>query len=1424
MEKQLVEFVTYRGDRLFDGAVDVSWLIQDREKARLAAGAFVFHGPTYHGVDQQDIGTGHGHRLIDTSNFALQVIRHCNGKEERPFTLAIAGYGTGKSHLATTLSVLLSEPSSACAQDILSNFEVADSELHSAALRELADMQSPALVVSLNGMGNFDLAAEFTRQIMHFLNKAEIDASVLDALRPRFKTASNLVQRLTDKEIEELTNECGLANVADVVMQLQEHDETVYSAAHAYLSRLGFPIRAIGDETVKDVIDTVCREYIGEGRPFSRMVVLFDEFGRYAEFATVRSQIAGSGVLQQLFEGIQTNADKATFIGFIQFDLNTYVQRMGQEYRNEILRVSTRYQSAEKSYLSINLETLLANLLEKKDHVALDRHFECEAEYDTSESFMKSINSWFPQSSNHRLWADSKEFHRIIRKGCWPLAPYASWLLFHLAAAGQHLQQRSALSLLNEAFKHYSNSVIPGFGWQLHATDIWSEDLERELLIAEEGGNRGTIAHAYANVIAKVGQHLVKDEEKLLRAVVLASKLGLVAQDRNNAIDALAALSGLSSRFAEKYLKSLEDERNVLSWDDRFNQFEIIGDTVSRPQFLAFLRQKVTDKYDVRSRAQLFLRRAGEFCPDVLRDRLCDFSDKHNISTMEWSFASKIVNLNELPRILQEAVKEWKISIAVDQSRGTIIYCYVEPGNDLARIQAQTVTILKNYARDEKLKALPILVVFLHDGDGLVGQCLAELTVLDEDLNEQDRTRFGNLVGAHHQKCQDLLNSSLQDLIKEKQYTVFGNIEVISQKLDGVCCSIFEAVYPEILPFPCDGFSTRQGNAAETCHSLTLELIRGNLSYNEVMAKAVRDKNRANEVLNKCWQIFLTNGDVGQRPTQENVRAIFSAWENSLRAHGGSIPLTDLLIIACRPPFGANIASAGLLLGVYLCARQKIFVARAGESQYELSELNGDMLFRGKFLDLGKLSSILLLPKEAEVGSEWDNFLDEWESALGVSYQEQIKCLERSTELKTRVSPPRAQVYRISLLETKAKEARVKLAAIDTKVSNAYEHIESAERRADLHGLTFSAVKLKEVIAQMQVDELYPQGDIERYQHEVDLICQRVIQNFNSWLARQAPRGRTIKDASDFERFMRETALNLKKLGLSEQESKVDSHTANSIRQINALATAQSLAENIEGWLTEHNISRAQRVADLRNDADTAKENLKKVSETLRIISVPSLENAKIKLNDFIKSTKQREKQFTARLSRILDSDSTFAVSKIDELTQEVDDLEKIFERCDSDIDELRSMRRALNFYKNASIRLYDGNLSEDAFATLWSELNDKSGEISDDEPPWMPCDVMPLLHKDALKKREKLGLHWLTDMEMEVSGIAGQDIATASNLHSRLQQVPGYLTKPQHRRAKELQNNVEAHLNKLKVEWLLEKYRELDTKSQSVFLKAIGI
>ena len=271
----------------------------------------------------------------------------------------------------------------------------------------------------------------------------------------------------------------------------------------------------------------------------------------------------------------------------------------------------------------------------------------------------------------------------------------------------------------------------------------------------------------------------------------------------------------------------------------------------------------------------------------------------------------------------------------------------------------------------------------------------------------------------------------------------------------------------------------------------------------------------------------------------------------------------------------------------------------------------------------------------------------------------------------------------------------------------------------------------------MRADRLFSQGDTERYQGEVDLTCQRIIQLFDSWLPNQAPRGRTTKDASDFERFMRETAVSLRKLGLTQQVDTVERHAVNAIRQINALAEAQTLAENIEGWLTAHGASRALRVVDLRNYGDTAKEHLRKASEMLRRLQVPALETVKDKLNDFIKATKLREKEFTGRLGRMLDA--KFNLNTIDERIQEVGDLERIFERCDSDIDELRTMRRALNFYKDAAARLGDENLSEDGVASLLKELTENAdAELSDDEPPWMPTRLCPYCTKRHCKNEKR--------------------------------------------------------------------------------------
>ncbi len=89
MGNRVADIVEFRGDKLFNGAVNIEWFTSDASKAQLASQAFVFHGPQYHGVRQEDIGESHSHQLIDTANFTNAVIQRCYGGEEQPLPLPL---------------------------------------------------------------------------------------------------------------------------------------------------------------------------------------------------------------------------------------------------------------------------------------------------------------------------------------------------------------------------------------------------------------------------------------------------------------------------------------------------------------------------------------------------------------------------------------------------------------------------------------------------------------------------------------------------------------------------------------------------------------------------------------------------------------------------------------------------------------------------------------------------------------------------------------------------------------------------------------------------------------------------------------------------------------------------------------------------------------------------------------------------------------------------------------------------------------------------------------------------------------------------------------------------------------------------------------------------------------------------------------
>jgi hypothetical protein len=1426
MSKLLGDTVRFRGDKLFNGAVNIDWLETDKTKALAASSAFVFHGPNYHAVSQTDIGTSHGHRLQDTASFVRAIFRRCYGLEEQPFTLAIAGYGTGKSHLGLTLGRLLGNPTGIEADDILSGIESADREIAADLKILIAEVSQPCLVVALNGMQSFDLAAEVSRQIMNQVKDHDLDTRPLDDLRPRFAQASSLIQIADGNKdvIDELLAACDVENIDDILQKLKQQDDITYSKVYKTLESRNIRISVLGGESVRNVIDVASREYCGVGKPFKCISIFFDEFGRYTEFATIKSHVAGSGVLQDMFEAIQNNANKVCFIGFIQFELNAYVQRIAPEHRNEILRYVTRYQAASKVYLSINLETLIANLIEKNDADYITELLDNDIARRESDSIIGNISRWFPVSQNHRIWKDLDQFHSVIRKGCWPLSPYAVWLLFYFAAAGKHLQERSALALLAEAFERYRDHPVENGGaGLLFPVDFWSEALQQELIIAEEGGQQGAITHSYTSVIARHGAQLSSDFLKLLRSVVLASKLGMKSISQEEAITALSELSGLHFRVAQDGLKLLREEFNIIEWDEAFKQFDILGDAVPRTQFLAYVRQRVASTFDETGKASLFSKKAGDWC-DLLGDLECDFAEENKITTKEWRYQAIISNFDVLPMHVKLASDQWVNAINIDEPRGTIIYCYVGPSRDIDVAEHDASILLRSIAKNFGIVALPILIVMFSDDDGKLGQSLAELSILEDSLSAKDAEKFGNLIPAHKQKMLDDIKSRAVEMIKQRRYVTAFKDPMESTRLGRVGSDIFAKIYKSPITFPFDGFTTIRGNAATTCQSLTSELLQGRLDWNSIMAKPTKDQNRATSVLRESWRVFAKNGSVRTRPEHPLFRTLTEKWDEQLTNGEKRILLQDAIKKLCAPPYGANIASAGLFLGVFVGPRsEKLSVIKSGRS-ISITEWIQEGAFRGNFIDISGLHDVELM-FSGDSSSEWENLLDEGE--LAETYSAQRDWYIKAEELKKRLPLPPSLAYREIQLEERGKTAANELKKNEDKQEDAIKKIVNGTERSDVALLSWGTAELVDLISRMTSEKtLWSDHEIEKIKLIAERARQILIELFPDWLKRQSPKGRTPDVVGEFKhKMINKVGVSFQKLKLDNLRDELVKYTNAAIQNVNLIASAHQTIEEISLWLTTTaQATSFVRIAELRALQKVGTEYTNKLRGISMRLELPEIVELRLQLSNRLEeiknalngAKKRAEKLWETKLNTIRD---------IEEVQNEVNELFSIFEGCREDIDDLQLMRRSLRIYIHAYQQLRNEQLT-------WNELNSLSNNlkseifntIGEDESPWDPSETIENFQKLISKSREEKSHRWLQALEEEIANFENLNAVTINSLHTRVNCPPAVLTDSHRVRLEEINKKIEKCLSKLKIDWLIEKYKELTPEMQKQFLSRITI
>lgn len=1416
----LKDIVRFRGDKLFNGAVNIDWYITDSDKSKLAAKAFVFHGPAYHGVTQDEVGYNHGHTLIDTARFTKAIVKRSYGFEDVPFTLAIAGYGTGKSHLGVTIAELLSTPADNTAADILANITSADQQIGEDIRIMIHGVDKPCLVIALNGLTKFDFIHGLSSQIIQVLRRDGHDVKPIEDLRPRFQQAIKMLNWVTNPSLQkELVEICGGTSPENIISLLERQDEATYIKVNKFLSKYDMQIRNLQGESVQELIGRTVEVYCGEGKPYQSLVILFDEFGKYMEFASTRSHLAGSGVLQELFEAIQAYSPKVCFVGFIQFELNAYLQRMATEQKNEMQRYITRYQTADRLYLSTNLETLIANLIEKKNPKYLDQIFEAKSSFQASNLERTKINKWFPSSKHIQVWNDADLFHKIVSKGSWPLSAYSVWLLYYLSAVGSHLQERSALALLIEAFNQFEErQMSEDQDWRIAAVDMMSNSFIQELLSSEESGAQGTIMQAYQTVMSKYATKYSINQIRILKAIVLSSKLGLVAANRTDAIEALGALTCMDAAVLEVELQSLLEEYNAIEWDEAYKSFDILSDALPRSQFINHIR-RLSASYDENSRSHLFVSSIKKCC-DLIKDIQSDFAEENKISTTEWTFQAKVANLDTLPQQIIFETDRWSKAESIDDPRGTILYVYLGETTDIDSVSRQAHKLLKSAAETLKVKAIPIILVFLYDVEGKLGQGLTELSILDS-LSKEDLARFGNLVDSHRVKIERSMQEVVEDLLREKRYISLGGAQMEGLRLSKAATELFNQIYTHPILFPFDGFSTSRGNAADTCSMLTRELMHSTLDYSTVMAKPVKDKNRANSVLKGAWGIFSANGKINRRPTNNILKKLSIQWDETLQER--MLSLREMYDTMIKPPYGANQDSAGLFLSVYISPRSNTLNVFKNHQYTSINGWADDNLIRSKHFNPAILDDAYLVLR-ADDSSEWEALLDEWEQAE--SHIARVDCMERSEVLKEKRPVPPEFFIREKRLSEQAKESEQKIAEMEEAKGDAIIKIKNNTENGKVIQLSWGSSALKRLITKLESEKpLWIDEQIDDMRPVLVEGRQTIIQVFPDWLAQISPKSESPDHVGEFKHLMlNKVKPNLEDLGLDNEANDLDARVRSLIRRVEDVAEAHRLISEVDNWIRiSQSVLGTSRLKDIRTAKDVAKSYANKLKGMYQRINLNELQVVRKGLKEFYDRLTTAESEITKRAGRVWTSKITTEDS-IDEMLEELDSLIRAYDGLESDLEDFHIVKNALLQFKRSYGRLNDINLIWSSFDKLSADIEHETvSQLAEDELPWLAEDVIKSIVKTISDYRKELSKEWTDEILALEPDISEMDVAAANQLQNKLSSPPAYVTDAHLKKLEKIRTTLEKRLSEIKIEWLVEKYYELSEKDKEKFMRTIS-
>ena len=1160
--------LTLKKDVVFGGAVQTDWYY-DKDKSKIISENFIFHGPNFFGVTQEDIEFK-SHKLMDTCSYADMIANKLYEDEGSPIVLTIAGYGTGKSHLAITLGSLFSRTNDDLdAQNILKQIKSADIDI---AKKIESKLIKPNLVIVLNGMKDFNLNYEILNTAKQVLKNYGYSEEIFSEYTKAYNIAGLFVERNFDKFEEEFIRFAKTKNI--VSNNLKQYlidniykDEVFDSINEVYNLMTGNYIRWDEGVSSADVLKNIVDKMCGDNAPFNKVLILFDEFGRYIEYASAYPNRAGDSALQQIFEAIQDSSNNIIFAGFIQSDLKTYLSRVNKT--SNISRYIGRYESGEKVYLSSNLETIFAHLIKIKDEYLYNKFILEKLEKDKNKEdnnlLFNKISDWLPTSKNRGIWKDKNKFDDIILKGIYPFNPLTTWMLNYLS---DWYQQRSAINFLINSFEYVENSEITELGIlpQILPIDIIKSDFFNELLLAEnEGRQKSENCVIYNSIYIKYNQKLSKIELDVLSGVLILKLGNFRTVDREDVLLALKYITGQANVLIEEAINQLQDNYGIIEYDEKNSTFDFVEDAIGMNDFKRFLRKKKLEIENQEIELLLTPKIKEELGLTNSYDNA--FSKKYNIKTNEWVYKQDIVTSLRIDDVFLKNLKsDMELSTSPDKPKGRIIYIY--NNSEVDNIQ----NIEKLYVQ-LKLHENPIIFILIDDKNKYLLDEIINITVITR-FTEEEKAKFSRFINNFIAKTTQNLRHNFDSLAKERLIVSEKGVVKSEKKLKILCLEKFEYLYERIIPFAFDGFDKKTLTPAKKNHgNICRTILTSGLNYQWLQLQPRELQNRVSAVIQNNvtgWGALTENYEI-KSPQNPKVKYIFNEIDEILDKKE-EVSIYNLYLKYTRLPDGMNDYSFSMLISIYISLKKLETKIYQNNSAILTSEWTVNF-FKEKNLDFKYLKSTKLKKVNLEgyilkyqkicTSIENNNYASECPN-LKIELEELLKEEEPREDLKIRVESCRRMVNHGYVVNEKVVK----------DIANKEQVLEESQERVEFKRILPIIIECEEKTESIDGDEdfLYNPSQMKKF----EILASRgrkFIENKYEYFLNHNAKCKQIGSVNAYDKWMRGLSKNLDKLGYRDLSRKTLTRLEKETENLNLIKERESMKIDIKKLTTSIHIT-----------------------------------------------------------------------------------------------------------------------------------------------------------------------------------------------------------------------------------------------------------